>query len=127
MKKKAVNTKKAPAAIGPYVQAVKVGNLLYTSGQLGMDPDNGEMLEGLEEQARRAMENLGAVLKEGGASFDTVVKTTIFLSDMANFAQVNEVYGSYFTDSLPARSTVAVKGLPKGGLVEIEAVALIDD
>lgn len=127
MKRKAISTKDAPAALGPYAQAVKAGKMLYTSGQLGLDPVTGELAQGLEMQARRAMDNLEAVLKEAGAGFEHVVKTTIFLTDMGGFQQVNEVYGSYFKDSVPARSTVEVAGLPKGGLVEIEAVAILDD
>ncbi len=127
MKLKAISTQDAPAAIGPYAQAVKVGKMVYTSGQLGLDPATGNLEDGLEAQAHRAMKNLKAVLKEAGTDFSYVVKTTIFLTDMANFAQVNEVYGSYFDGTVPARSTVAVAGLPKGGLVEIEAVALVED
>ena len=127
MKRKAISTRNAPAALGPYAQAVKAGKLLYTSGQLGLDPQTGDLAEGVENQARRAMDNLEAVLKEAGAGFEHVVKTTIFLKDMGSFQQVNEIYGSYFKDSVPARSTVEVAGLPKGGLVEIEAVAVLDD
>lgn len=127
MKKKAISTAQAPAALGPYVQAVRVGKMLYTSGQLGINPDTGDMLEGLEQQTHRVMHNLEAILKEAGVGFDAVVKTTIFLKDMADFAKVNEIYGSYFSGSLPARSTVAVSGMAKDGLVEIDAVALIDD
>ncbi len=120
-----VSTTKAPAAIGPYSQAISTGTMLYTSGQLGINPENGE-LEGndITAQAEQVMKNLGAVLEEGGTSFDNIVKTTCFLADMADFAAFNEVYSKYIT-SAPARSCVAVKTLPKNALVEVEAVAVI--
>lgn len=123
---KKISTQKAPAAIGPYSQAIACGNMLYTSGQLGINPATGN-LEGdtVTSQAEQAMNNLGAVLQEAGASFDSIVKTTCFLADMADFAAFNEVYSKYITCA-PARSCVAVKTLPKNGLVEVEAVAVIE-
>lgn len=122
---KKISTDKAPAAIGPYSQAILCGNMLYTSGQLGMNPANGE-IEGkdITEQAEQALQNLGAILAEAGTSFDNIVKTTCFLADMADFAAFNAVYSKYITNA-PARSCVAVKTLPKGGLVEVEAVAVV--
>ncbi len=123
---KKISTDKAPAAIGPYSQAILCGNMLYTSGQLGMNPANGE-IEGkdITEQAEQALQNLGAILAEAGTSFDKIVKTTCFLADMADFAAFNAVYSKYITNA-PARSCVAVKTLPKGGLVEVEAVAVVE-
>ena len=123
---KRISTDKAPAAIGPYSQAILCGNMLYTSGQLGMNPANGE-IEGTDitAQATQALENLGAILAEAGTSFDNIVKTTCFLADMADFAAFNAVYSKYITNA-PARSCVAVKTLPKNGLVEIEAVAVVE-
>lgn len=124
MTKKIINTSKAPAAIGPYVQAVDTGKLIFTSGQLGIDMESGKLAEGVEAQTHAAMKNLGSILEEGGASYASVVKTTIFLQDLNDFATVNEIYKSYFGDSFPARSCVQVAKLPLGGLVEIEGVAL---
>lgn len=123
---KKIFTPNAPAAIGPYSQAVVCGNMLYTSGQIPLDPANGQ-IDGTEitEQTERVMKNLEAVLTEAGTSFDNIVKTTCFLSDMSNFAAFNEVYAKYIT-SAPARSCVAVKALPKGVLVEVEVIAVID-
>lgn len=120
-----ISTEKAPAAIGPYSQAISTGAMLYTSGQLGINPANGE-LEGndVTSQAEQAMKNLGAVLEEAGTSFDNIVKTTCFLADMADFAAFNAVYSKYIT-SAPARSCVAVKTLPKNALVEVEAIAVV--
>ena len=118
-----ISTKQAPAAIGPYSQAIGMGNFVYCSGQLGLDPASGNLVEGVAAQARRSLDNLGAVLREAGLGIDRVMKTTIFLVDMKDFATVNEVYGAFFGDHRPARSTVAVAALPKGGLVEIEAIA----
>ena len=118
-----ISTDKAPAAIGPYSQAVKVGNLLFTSGQIPLDPVSGEIAGAdIEAQARRICENLKAVLGAAGATFENVVKTTCFLSDMADFGKFNEVYAEYFV-SKPARSCVAVKTLPKNVLAEIEIIA----
>lgn len=121
-----VSTTKAPAAIGPYSQAILTGNMLYTSGQLGINPENGE-LEGndITSQAEQVMKNLGAVLQEGGSDFNNIVKTTCFLADMADFAAFNAVYSKHIT-SAPARSCVAVKTLPKNALVEVEAIAVVD-
>lgn len=121
-----IDTKNAPAAIGPYSQAVAVGNLLYTSGQIPLDPETGAVAgDDIVTQTERAIANLGAVLAEAGSDFTKVVKTTCFLSDMKNFGIFNEIYAKYFT-SKPARSCVEVSALPKGVLVEIEAVAAIE-
>lgn len=122
MSKSVVATASAPAAIGPYSQAIRTGALVFCSGQLGIDPASGELAVGVKAQAERSLLNLRAVAEAAGATLDSVVKTTIFLKDMADFAVVNEVYGSFFKGDKPARSTIAVAGLPKGGLVEIEAV-----
>lgn len=125
--KQAVSTPSAPAAIGPYSQAVRIGNVLYSSGQVALDPATGAVVPGgIAEQTTRAIENLKAVLTAAGASFAQVVKTTVFLKSMGDFAAMNEVYGRYFaTDGVvaPARSTVEVARLPKDGLVEIEVIA----
>lgn len=119
-----INTTKAPAAIGPYCQAMVVNNVLYTSGQIPLDPTNGQVVEGgIKEQTIQVMKNLAAVLEEANSSFENVFKTTCFLSDMANFAAFNEVYAEYFTGN-PARSCVAVRELPKGVLVEVEVIAV---
>lgn len=123
MTRQAISTGNAPAAIGPYSQAVRSGDMLFCSGQLGLDPASGALAEGVEAQAERALRNLRAVLDAAGLGFDDVVKTTIFLADMADFAAVNAVYARYMPDPPPARSTVQVAALPKGGLVEIEAIA----
>ncbi len=118
-----INTEKAPAAIGPYSQAVSAGNMVYTSGQIAIDPETQEFRNGtVEEQTVRVLENLRAVLEAAGTSMDNAVKVTVFLSDMDNFSAVNEIYGKYFTEK-PARSTVAVKTLPKNALVEIDCIA----
>jgi len=120
-----IYTKNAPEAIGPYSQAIKIGNFIYTSGQIALTP-NGEFLdEDVKTQTRQVCENLKAVLEAAGVSLEKVVKTTIFLDDINNFADVNEVYGEYFTHK-PARSTVAVKELPKGAKVEIECIAVAE-
>ena len=119
-----IHTDKAPAAIGPYSQAIKVGDMVFTSGQIALTPE-GEFLDGsVEVQAKQVLKNLSEVLKEAGSSMDRVVKTTIFLADMDDFATINEIYAQAFGDHKPARSTVAVKTLPKNALIEIEAVAL---
>jgi 2-iminobutanoate/2-iminopropanoate deaminase len=122
-----IHTENAPAAVGPYSQAVKIGNLVYTAGQIGINPATGEMQEGLEAQARQVMANLQAVREAAGAGFDTVVKTTIFITDMADFGVINGIYGAFFPQQPPARSSVAVAQLPLGALGEIEAIALIAD
>lgn len=121
-----VQTNAAPQAIGPYSQAVRVGQTVYCSGQIGLDPSTGEMVAGgVVAEARQVLANLEAVLKAAGASFSDVVKTTIFLADLGDFAAVNEVYGERFSEALPARATVEVAKLPRGALVEIEAVAVV--
>lgn len=123
---KAISTKKAPAAIGPYSQAIQVGNLVYTSGQIPIDPATGTFVEGgIKEQTRQSLSNVRAILGEAGLSMANVVKTTVFLADMADFADMNAVYAEFFAEPYPARSAVAVKSLPKGALVEIEVVATI--
>jgi 2-iminobutanoate/2-iminopropanoate deaminase len=126
MSRQIIHTDQAPAAVGPYSQAVRVGQFVYTAGQIGIDPATGEMQQGLEAQTRQVLRNLQAVLAAAGASFNDVVKTTIFLTNMADFAAVNAIYGQFFADAPPARSTVAVASLPLGALVEIEAVAFIE-
>lgn len=124
MPRTAISTAQAPAAIGPYSQAIRADGYLFCSGQLGLDPATGDFLAGdVGAQAEQALRNLGAVLEAAGLTFGDVVKTTIFLADMADFAAVNGVYGRFVTDPPPARSTVAVAALPKGGRVEIEATA----
>ncbi len=126
MKKEVIATKAAPAAIGPYSQAIRLGNLVYTSGQIPTIDDAGTVIEGgIEAQTHQVLKNLKAVLEAANSSLDNVVKTTIFLQNMGDFATVNQIYASYFSDErpLPARSTVEVAKLPKGVLVEIEAVA----
>ncbi len=126
MAKKIISTDKAPAAIGPYSQAIQSGNFLYTSGQIALDPSSGEVVTGgIQAQAKQVLENLKAVLAAGGASLDKVVKTTCFLNDMKDFVPFNEVYQTYFSENPPARSCVAVERLPKDVLVEIEAIAVL--
>ncbi len=126
MAKKIISTDKAPAAIGPYSQAIQSGNFLYTSGQIALDPSSGEVVTGgIQAQAKQVLENLKAVLAAGGASLDKVVKTTCFLNDMNDFVPFNEVYQTYFSENPPARSCVAVERLPKDVLVEIEAIAVL--
>jgi len=124
MKRDVISTDKAPAAVGPYVQAIRTGDLLFASGQLGLIPESGQLPEGIEAQTRQALANVNAVLEEAGFTRKDVVKTTVFLSDIGNFALVNEIYGEFFGDSRPARSCVEVSALPKGGLVEIEITAV---
>lgn len=114
----------APAAVGPYCHAVLAGDTLYTSGQLGLDPETGTLRAGVEAQAKQSLDNIGAVLAAAGMDFSNVVKTTVFLADMQDFAAVNAVYAGYFQNGAPARSCVQVAALPKGGLVEIEVVAV---
>lgn len=123
MSRQAISTTGAPGAIGPYSQAIAVDGLLFCSGQLGLDPATGELVEGVEAQAERSLKNLSAVLDAAGLTWSDVVKTTIFLADMDDFAAVNAVYGRFMPEPPPARSTVAVKTLPKQGLVEIDAIA----
>ena len=116
----------APEPLGPYTPAIRIGSMLHTSGQIGLE-DAGSLSGNVSAETKRALSNLGDLLRAGGASPATVVKTTIYLIDMADFAVVNEIYGAFFDDARPARSTVEVAGLPKGALVEIEAVALCTD
>jgi 2-iminobutanoate/2-iminopropanoate deaminase len=113
----------APAALGPYSQGIEAGDFVFCSGQLGLDPATGELVDGISAQAERALRNLGAVLDAAGCSYADVVKTTVFLADMSDFGALNAVYAGFFGDTPPARSTVAVAALPKGGRVEIEAIA----
>lgn len=121
-----VFTPNAPRAIGPYSQAVRADGLIFTAGQIGLDPSTMEMVAGgVEEQTRQVLTNLKSVLEAAGSSLGRVVKTTVFLTDMANFAAMNAIYAEFFPDEPPARSAVAAAGLPKGALVEIEAVALV--
>lgn len=120
---KLVSTTNAPAALGPYSQAQVVGSLVYTSGQLGIDPATGALLEGVEAQAHQAFKNLAAVLKAAGSDMSKVVKTTVFIKNMDDFGAVNAVYAQYFTEPFPARSCVEVARLPKDGLVECEVIA----
>lgn len=121
---KVISTTKAPAAIGPYSQAIQVGNLVYTSGQIPIDPATGAFVEGgIKEQTRQSLTNVRAILEEVGLNLSNVVKTTVFLADMKDFGDMNAVYAEFFTEPYPARSAVAVKTLPKGALVEIEVVA----
>ena len=123
---KVISTTKAPAAIGPYSQAIQVGNLVYTSGQIPIDPATGNFVEGgIKEQTRQSLTNVMAILEEAGLTMANVVKTTVFMADMNDFADMNAVYADYFSEPYPARSAVAVKTLPKGALLEIEVVAEI--
>jgi 2-iminobutanoate/2-iminopropanoate deaminase len=122
-----VETNGAPGAIGPYSQAIRAGELVFTAGQVGADPGSGALADGVAAQADRALRNLAAILDAAGSSLDRVVKTTIFLVDVADFGTVNEVYASHFSTPYPARSTVTVKALPKDALVEIEAIAIAPD
>ncbi len=124
MTRQAISTTNAPAAVGPYSQAIVAGDLVFCAGQVPLDPATGEIHPGtIEEQTQRVLRNVGAVLDAAGVSFGDVVKTTVFLIDMADFAAMNGVYAGFFTDPPPARSTVAVAGLPKGARVEIEVIA----
>jgi 2-iminobutanoate/2-iminopropanoate deaminase len=124
MKLKTISTNQAPAAIGPYSQAIQTGNLLFCSGQIPLDPVSGEIVAGdVRRQTEQVMENISAVLSAAGTGFNDVVKATVFLAEMSDFGIVNEVYGLYFSSHKPARSTVAVKELPRGVRVEIEVIA----
>ena len=127
MKKTVITAQNAPAAVGPYSHAVMAGDVLFTSWQLGLDPATGELKEGVEAQTTQALENLKAVLEAAGLSMKNVVKTVVFLDNMGDFAAVNAIYATYFEGDTPARSCVQVAALPKGGLVEIEAVAVRED
>ena len=123
---KVISTQKAPAAIGPYSQAIQIGNLVYTSGQVPIDPTTGKFAEGgIKEQTRQSLLNVKAILEEAGLTMKNVVKTIVFIADMNDFADMNAIYAEFFSEPYPARSAVAVKTLPKGALVEIEAVAAL--
>ncbi len=123
-----IQTDKAPAAIGPYSQAIKAGGFVFASGQIPIDPQTGEFVAGgITEQTERVLKNLAAVLEAAGSTLDQVVKTTVYLADMKEFAAMNEVYGRFFTGASPARATVAAAGLPRDARVEIEAVALVSE
>ena len=125
MSMEVIHTDKAPNAIGPYEQAIKANGFVYTAGQIGLEPGTGELVAGgIEEQARRVLDNVSAVLEAAGSSWGQVVKTTIYLNDMADFGAVNSIYEGYLGSAKPARTTVAVAGLPKGALVEVDVVAL---
>ena len=127
MEKKIIKTHKAPQAIGPYSQAVKSGNFIFASGQIPLDPVSGAMAENnIQAQTERVMENIKGLLESENLTFANVIKTTCFLSDMSNFAAFNEIYAKYFTENPPARSTVAVKTLPKDALVEVEIIAVVE-
>ena len=126
MRKKVIQTEKAPKAIGPYSQAIRTDTMVYTAGQIGIDPASGELIAvSVEEQTRQALTNVRNVLEAAGSSMENVVKTTVFLKDMNDFSKMNAIYAEFFGENPPARSTIAVAGLPKGGLVEIETVALL--
>ena len=125
MKKTIIDAKNAPAAVGPYVHAVKAGNYVFTSGQIGLIPETGVLAQGIAAQTEQVLKNLGAVLAEVGLTYTDVIKTTVFLDSMDDFAVVNEIYAKYFTEDAPARSCVAVAALPKGARVEIEAIAAL--
>ncbi|MFD1363462.1 RidA family protein [Lentibacillus salinarum] len=118
----AIQTENAPAAIGPYSQAIQAGDVIYVSGQIGINPETGDIAEGIEDQTKQVMHNLQAILTEAGADFSHVVKFTIYLASMDDFATVNEIYGSYLTKPYPARATVEVSRLPKNVLVEMDAI-----
>lgn len=121
---KSIQTEKAPKVVGPYSQAIGIGDWVFCSGQIGIDPKSGELVKGIEKQTEQVLENLKEVLKASGSDFAAVLKTTIFITDMKNYATVNEIYSKVFKDHKPARSTVAVAELPKGVLIEIEAIAI---
>lgn len=123
MDKEIISTKKAPSAIGPYSQGMIVGDLVFTSGQIPLNPENGELVTEISKATAQVMENLSAVLEAAGSSLQKVIKTTIFLQDINDFEKVNEMYGNYFKENLPARSCVQVAKLPKGAPIEIEAIA----
>ena len=122
--KKAISSQKAPGAIGPYSQAVEAGGMVFVSGQLPINAETGVMAEGAEAQARQSLDNIRHILAEAGLTMDHIVKTTVFLSDMSYFSDMNKVYATYFDGACPARSAVAVKALPKDALVEIECIAV---
>lgn len=125
MNKTVITTKNAPAAIGPYSQGIKTGNLVFTSGQLPINPSTGQLITDIKAAARQSLENVKAILESAGTSMDNAVKVTVFLKDMNDFAAVNEVYSEYFKDNAPARSAIQVAKLPKDGVIEIEAIAFV--
>ena len=125
MDKNVISSDKAPAALGPYSAGIKTGNMLFLSGQLGIDPATGKLPEGIEAQAKQSLANIEALLAAAGATFDNVVKTTVLLADIADFATVNEIYASKFSEPFPARSAFQVGALPAGGLVAIEVIAAL--
>lgn len=128
MEKIVVSTKKAPAAIGPYSQAIKFGKFVFASGQIPLNPETGELVDSdVKSAAKQSLENLKAVLEAAGTDLDNVVKTTVFLKDMNDFAAVNDVYAQYFVEKMPARSAIQIGKLPKDSLVEIEAIAVITE
>ena len=124
--KRAIESSRAPKPVGPYSQAIDAGGFVFVSGQLGMDPETGNLAEGVEAQAGKALANIAAILEAAGLEMKDVVKVTIFLTDMGDFPKVNEVYAGYFSEPWPARACVAVAGLPKGALVEMECIAALD-
>jgi 2-iminobutanoate/2-iminopropanoate deaminase len=125
--RQAVSTQSAPKAIGPYSQGVRTGSLLFVSGQVPIDPATGNLIDGdIAAQTRRVFRNIGEILKAGGASFDHVVRTTVFLADMNDFAAMNDVYGTFFSSPFPARATVQVSRLPKDARIEIDAIAIVE-
>lgn len=126
MEVKRIFTDRAPEAIGPYSQAVRAGDMLFVSGQIPLDPESGELIDGgIKQQTERVLKSLQAVIEKAGGGMENVVKTTVYLTDLSLFAEMNEVYASFFSDNKPARATVQVAGLPKNALVEIDAVAIL--
>ncbi|HBZ6546391.1 TPA: RidA family protein [Clostridium perfringens] len=125
MAKEIIKTNKAPGAIGPYSQGIKIGDFVYTSGQIPLNPETGVMAGSIEEQTAQSLENIKAILEAAGTSMDKVIKTTVFLSDMNDFVRMNEVYATYFTENKPARSAVEVAKLPKDAKIEIEVIATL--
>ena len=124
MIKRIIQTEQAPAAIGPYSQAIRIGDFLYTSGQIALDPESGNFLSGeIEEETEQTLKNISAILQAGGVNFENVIKTTVYLSDLNNFARMNQVYEKYFSKNKPARACVQVAALPKGAKIEIDAIA----
>ncbi len=123
--KKIIKTENAPAAVGPYSQAIRAGDILFISGQLGIDPASGKLAEGIETQVERALENVKAIVEKAGGGMGSIVKVTVLLQSMGDFKTMNSIYGRYFTEDQPARAAFEVAALPLGGLVEIEAVAFL--
>lgn len=128
MVKKEIKTKNAPEAVGPYSQGIRVNNMLFTSGQIPIDKKTGKIIDGgIDEQAKQTFNNLEAILEAGGSSFSDVLKTTIYLKDLGDFAKVNEIYAAYFKEPYPARSCIEVSALPKGALIEVDAIAVVKE